>query len=156
VRWHYRDAGLLWPFVPAYLVHVAEEWFGGFPAWIGTIVGRPLSPAAFLFINGVGLVLLVFAIRAAISSERYGWIAVALAMVALINTLAHAAGAVLVGSYSPGLVSAVVLYVPLGSLAMIRAIDHSPRPQLTRGIVAGLVIHALVFLIAFTVASLGG
>jgi hypothetical protein len=32
VRWHYRDAGLLWLFVPAYLVHLAEEWFAGFPA----------------------------------------------------------------------------------------------------------------------------
>jgi hypothetical protein len=72
VRWHYRDAGLLWLFVPAYLVHVGEEWFGGFPAWIGTVVGRPLPESAFLIINGVGLVLLAGGIRAAIRAERYG------------------------------------------------------------------------------------
>jgi hypothetical protein len=59
---------------------------------------------------------------------------------------------VLTGSYSPGLISAVVLYVPLGSLGMIRALNQAPRPQLTSGVVAGVLIHALVFVLAFTVA----
>jgi hypothetical protein len=152
VRWEYRDAGLLWLFVPAYLVHVSEEWLGGFPDWIGTVVGRPLPPAAFFIINGVALVLVVAGIRAAIREDTHGWIAVTVATIVLVNTLAHAAGAGLTGSYSPGLISAVVLYVPLGSLAMIRAIDQAPRAQLIRGIVTGLAIHALVFIVAFTFA----
>jgi len=156
VRWHYRDAGLLWLFVPAYIVHVGEEWVGGFPQWIGTVVGRPLPAAAFFTINGVALVLVVAGTRAAIRAERFGWIAVAVATIALVNTVAHAAGAALTGSYSPGLISAFVLYVPLGSLAMIRAFDQAPRGQLARGIVAGLLIHAIVFLVAFTLARTGG
>jgi hypothetical protein len=155
LRWHYRDAGLLWLFVPAYLAHVGEEWFGGFPEWIETVVGRPLPRSAFLVINGVALALLVAGIRAAVRAERYGWIAVAVATMALVNTVVHAAGAALTVSYSPGLITAVVLYVPLGSLAMIRALDQAPRRQLTRGIVAGLVIHAIVFVVAFTFTSIG-
>jgi hypothetical protein len=156
VRWHYRDAGLLWLFVPAYLVHLGEEWVGGFTEWIGTVVGRPLPAAAFFVINGIALVLVVAGIRAAIREDSHGWIAVAVATIVLVNTLAHAAGATLTGSYSPGLISAVVLYVPLGSLTMLRAIDHAPRAQLTRGIVMGLLIHALVFVVAFTLARIGG
>jgi hypothetical protein len=155
MRWQYRDAGLLWLFVPAYVVHVAEEWVGGFPAWIGTVVGRPLPGAAFFIINGLALVLLVAGIRAAIQTDRYGWIAVAMATIVLVNTCAHAAGALLTGAYSPGLISAVVLYVPLGSLALIRAVDHAPRAQLLRGIAAGLMIHAIVFVVAFTFARIG-
>jgi Protein of unknown function with HXXEE motif len=150
VRLHYRDAGLLWLFVPAYVVHVAEEWVGGFPKWIGTVAGRPLPAAAFFTINGIALVLVVAGTRAAIRAERFGWIAVAVATIMLLNTLAHAAGAALTGSYSPGLISAFVLYVPLGSLAMIRAFDQASHGQLTRGIVAGLLIHGIVFLVAFT------
>jgi Protein of unknown function with HXXEE motif len=155
VRWQYRDAGLLWPFVPAYAVHVAEEWFGGFPQWIGMVAGRPLPAATFLIINGVAMVLLVAGIRAAMRSDRYGWIAVAVATIALVNTLAHAAGTAWTGSYSPGLISAVLLYVPLGGLAMVRALDQAPSPQLARGIGAGLIIHAAVFVLAFTFARVG-
>jgi hypothetical protein len=156
LRWHYRDAGLLWLFVPAYLAHVGEEWFGGFPEWVGTVVGRSLPRSAFLLINGVALALLVAAIRAALRADRHGWIAVAVATIVLVNTVVHAAGAALTASYSPGLITAVVLYVPLGSLVMIRALDHAPRRQVARGIVAGLVIHAIVFVVAFTFASIDG
>jgi uncharacterized protein with HXXEE motif len=154
MRWHYRDGGLLWLFVPAFAAHVGEEWVGDFPHWIGTIVGRPLPAGGFFIVNGIGLLLVIAGIRAAVRQERYGWIAVAVATIALVNTLAHAAGAALTASYSPGLISAVVLYVPFASLTLIRAFDQAPRAQLTRGIVAGLLIHAAVFLVAFTLTRI--
>jgi hypothetical protein len=156
VRWHYRDAGLLWPFVPAYIIHVAEEWFAGFPAWVATATGRPLPASAFFANNGTALLLLVAGTRAAIRDERHGWIAVTVATIALVNTLAHAAGAALTRSYAPGLVSAVVLYVPLGTLTMIRAADRATPGHLSRGIAAGIVIHALVFGLAYASARIGG
>ncbi len=149
MRWHYRDPGLLWPFVPAYMIHVAEEWFAGFPLWLEQIVGRPLPGSAFLLINAVALAMMIAAIRAATRAEDNGWIAVAIATIVLVNTAAHAAGAAMTQSYAPGLVSAVVLYVPLGSLAMIRAFDHAPRDQVRRGIIAGILVHAAVFIVAF-------
>jgi len=149
MRWHYRDAGLLWPFVPAYLIHVAEEWFAGFPQWLEQIAGRPVPGSAFLIISAVVLVVLIAAIRAATRAEHNGWLGVTIATIALINTAVHAGGAVLTQSYSPGLVSAVVLYVPLGSLVTIRAFDQAPRAQVQRGIFAGILLHALAFIVAF-------
>jgi hypothetical protein len=149
VRWHYRDAGLLWPFVPAYAIHVAEEWFAGFTTWVAQISGRPMPDAAFLIINAVAMLLLVIAIRAAARNESNGWIAVTIATIFLINTVSHAAGSLLTRSYSPGLISAVVLYVPLGSLTLIRAIDQSPRGTMSKGVAAATTIHGLVFVAAF-------
>jgi hypothetical protein len=149
MRWHYRDAGLLWPFVPAYLIHVAEEYFAGFPSWLQLFAGSPLPENAFLLINAVALVFLIGAIRSATRSETSGWMAVAVATIVLVNTIAHTGGAALTRAYAPGLISAVVLYVPLGSLTMIRAIDQADRAQLWRGIAAGMAIHVLVFLLAF-------
>ena len=154
MRWHYRDPGLLWPFVPAYMIHVAEEWFAGFPLWLEQIVGRPLPGSAFLLINAVALAMLIAAIRAATRAEHNGWLAVAIATIALINTTVHAAGAAITQSYAPGLVSAVVLYVPLGSLAMIRALDQAPRDQVRRGIIAGILLHAVVFIVAYLSAQM--
>jgi hypothetical protein len=155
VRWQYRDAGLLWLFVPAFAVHVAEEWVAGFPAWVARVAGAPLPAGAFVVVNGIAMAFLAFGVRAAVRDGRHGWIAVAVATIALVNTLGHAAGSVLTRAYSPGLVSAVVLYVPLASLTMMRALDQAPRAQLQRGIVAGLLIHALAFLVAWISARLG-
>lgn len=61
----------------------------------------------------------------------------------------HAAGGALTRSYSPGLISAFVLYVPLGSLALMRAFDQASRAQLARGIVAGVLLHIAVFIVAY-------
>ena len=149
MRWHYRDGGLLWPFVPALAIHVAEEWFAGFTTWVVQLTGRSMPDAAFIGINAVAMALLVLAINAATGDESKGWLAITIATVFLINTVSHVAGSLLTRSYSPGLFSAVVLYVPLGSLTMIRAADQASRATLTRGVIAGAAIHALVFVVAF-------
>lgn len=153
MRWSYRDPTLLWLLAAAFLVHVTEEWLGGFPQWLARIVSRPLPDDAFFIINGVVLILLVAGVRAAARDESNGWIAVTIATIALVNTAAHIAGAILVRGYAPGLVSAVILYVPLGALIMIRAFDQAPRAQLFRGIAAGLLLHAALFPIVFAVIT---
>ena len=144
----------MWLFVPAYVIHLAEEWIAGFPGWVARVVGRPVPELGFLIINGVALVLAVAGIPAAVRAVRHGWIAVALATIVLANSAAHVAGTALTRSSSPGLISAIVLYLPLGTLTMVRAVDHAPRQQITRGISFGLVVHALVLVIAFTATRL--
>jgi hypothetical protein len=47
-----------------------------------------------------------------------------------------------------GVISAIVLYVPLGSLTIIRALDQA-RHQVARGVALGVLLHAAVFVIAF-------
>jgi hypothetical protein len=149
-RWSYRDGALLWLLVAAFAIHVAEEWFGGFPAWVARIVSSPMPGAAFLIINGIAFLLMVIGVRAAVRNEASGWIAVTIATIALVNTASHIGGAILTQGYAPGVVSAVVLYVPLGALTMIRALDQAPG-HMARGIVTGLLLHAAVFVIAFAV-----
>jgi hypothetical protein len=154
VRWQYRDAGLLWPFVPAFALHVAEEWFADFPSWTARLGGRAMPDAAFLAINAVALLLLIYGIVRATRHADQGWIAVTIATIAIINLLAHAAGAAITRSYMPGLFTAVIFYVPLGSLTMIRAIDQASPAQLRRGAAWGVVLHALVFVAAFAATRL--
>lgn len=154
MRWSYRDAPLLWLLVAAFVIHVAEEWLAGFPQWIAQIAGRPLPPAAFFLINGVALALMIAGVRAAIRREASGWIVVSIATIALINTLAHIGGAMLTRGYAPGLISAVVLYVPLGALTMIRAMDQAPPAAVRRGVAVGTLLHAAVFIAAFGASRL--
>jgi hypothetical protein len=152
VRWHYRDPLLLWLFLPAYLLHVIEEYLAGFPAWFRAIAGQPLPVPAFAAINAVGITVLVTAIIAATRHERLGWIAVAIAMVAVINPLAHLVASILTATYSPGLVSGVVFWLPLGQLLLLRAWYQADGAALRRGVLAGLVVHGIVTATAFALS----
>lgn len=153
MRWSYRDPALLWLLVAAFLLHVTEEWADGFPRWLAAVASRPLPDTAFFIINGAVLLLIIAGVRAAARSESNGWMAVTIATIALVNTAAHVGGAILTGGYAPGLITAVVLYIPLGALTMIRAFDQAPRAQLSRGIAIGLLLHAALFPIVFAVIT---
>jgi hypothetical protein len=148
MRWHYRDPALVWLFPIAFAIHIAEEYIGGFPAWMALVLGSPLPDAAFVTINGVALAAMVGAVVAATRSERFGWMAIAIACIVVVNALAHVLGSLATGSYAPGLFSAVVLYLPLGQLALLRAWHQAPPRTFGGGIAAGVAAHAVVVVIA--------
>lgn len=150
MRWRYNDPPLVWLFVVAYLAHVVEEFVGGFPSWLASIFGRPLPVDTFLVINAVGLVAMVVAAFAATRKESMGWLAIGIAALTFANGLLHLLGSLATASYSPGLFTGVVLYLPLGLLALLRAWDQVPASFLWKGIGAGLAAHGLVSLVAAT------
>jgi hypothetical protein len=152
VRWHYRDPALLWLFVPAYAIHLAEEfWAGpGLPAWIALLAGSRLPVSAFIAINAVAMILLVAGVRAATRTESAGWIVVAIATIVALNAVLHLLGSLVTGTYSPGMVSGVVVYLPLGMLTLIRAAHQQEPAAFARGAGACVVIHAIVAAVAFT------
>ncbi len=149
MRWHYRDPPLVWLFPLSYALHILEEWFGGFPEWVGLVAGSELPRAAFFAINAVALVTMIVATRAATASEKNGWVAVALPTILFANAVAHVLGSVLTETYSPGLFTSVVLYFPIAQLALMRAWAQSRRAMFVRGVMTGLVVHAAVVVIAW-------
>jgi hypothetical protein len=156
VRWHYRDPLLVWLLVASFGAHIVEEWIGGFPEWLAAIAGGPLPRTAFIAFNSAGMTIAALAARAAIRSEQNGWMAVAIASALACNGLLHLAGSVVTGSYSPGLLTSFILYAPLTTLVFMRAIVQASPAALRRGIIAGLVFHAVVMATAFTLARQAG
>ena len=150
MRWHYRDAALLWLFPPAYAAHLAEEvWAGpGFPAWFAHVAGAALPLQAFAAINAIGFAAMVAGTAMAVRREQHGWMAVAIATLVTINALLHVAGSMMTGTYSPGLITGIVLYLPLGQLLLIRALHQVDPARLSKGMAAGAAIHAVVTLVA--------
>jgi len=73
----------VWLFPLTYVAHVAEEWWGGFPAWASRLFGARLTDGAFWSINGVGV--LVFGVAAAVLT---GGIAVGLLVLLGVFALA--------------------------------------------------------------------
>lgn len=155
VRLHYRDPPLVWLFLAAYVAHLSEELFAGpgLPLWLARIVGQPVPMPAFIAINTAAVAAMIVGIRAAVRREEAGWVVVAIATIVLTNAIAHLIGSIITGTYSPGLITGFVLYVPLASIALLRAGYQAEGRMFQVGVMAGLLIHLLVFVTTVAFAT---
>jgi hypothetical protein len=148
MRWHYRDPALLWLLPLAYALHILEEWFGGFPEWIALIAGSPLPRGSFIATNTIAMAAMVAAILAATTREASGWMGIAAASVLFVNAFAHLFGSIATRAYSPGLITGIVVYLPIAGLVLLRAWSQAGRGAFTLGMVVGVLLNVAVFIVA--------
>jgi hypothetical protein len=130
------------------VLHQAEEWFGGFPEWTRFALGDGVEPQQFLLINAAGFLLITFWTLAAFQAPGMAWIVASLAALLGLNGVLHAFASVLVGRYSPGTATGLLLSLPL-SVAVLRSSAHRlPRMQFVGAIMAGFLLHGLVTFLA--------
>ena len=138
----------VWLFPIAYGLHIAEEYAFHFPAYVADVSGWYISNSQFLFLNAVFWLLTVAAIVIVLASPSQVWLVITLAAVLCINAAVHVLGSIVTASYSPGTVTAVLLYVPLVVYALRRGVPHVSRGLAIRAVALGAAIHAGVFLLA--------
>ena len=138
----------VWLFPLTYLAHIAEEYWGGFYRWIAHITGAEMSAKAFLNLNAIFLLVMTVSIVLVVWSRSLDWLIVALGTIVLINGSAHTLGSVITRSYSPGVVSGLCLWIPLGGWTLRRARRCLTRTEFYAGMFAGAAIHGLVFVLA--------
>jgi Protein of unknown function with HXXEE motif len=143
-----------WLFPVSYLAHIAEEYWGGFPAWIARFWGVESSNANFLSWNGGALVMMCVGVALVLVTKSYRWLLVSFGTVVLINAVSHLLGSVWTWSYSPGLITGLLLYVPLGLFTLLRAKRSVNARTLRAGLIVGIVMHAVVVLLAFGFARI--
>jgi Protein of unknown function with HXXEE motif len=143
-----------WLFPASYLVHILEEYWGGFPVWVARVWGVESSSGNFLSWNGVALVMMTVGVALVLKTKSYRWLLVSFGTVVLINGLVHAGASILTKSYSPGLVSGLLLFVPLGAVTLLRARKKVNRRVLRAGVVVGVLLHVVVVLLAFGFAKI--
>jgi hypothetical protein len=135
----------------AYLLHLAEEWWGGegFVAWTTRAYGLPVSETRFLILNGIVWPLFCALTLLAFRKRSLAWFPTTFGTVVLINAGLHILGTAVSGSYSPGLVTGVFLYLPLGGLAVKLGRSELSETAFGWAVLLGVVIHGLVAVIAF-------
>jgi uncharacterized protein with HXXEE motif len=140
----------LWLFPASYALHIAEEGLAGerFYRWIGRVSGRELSPGVFAGVNMAYEAAMMVAVREALRRDDAAWVVPALGTVTAVNGIGHLVGSVATRSYSPGVVSGVGIWAPLGLFAVIRSRRLLPRPAWRRGVRAGVLILGSVVLLA--------
>ena len=134
----------------AVLLHQVEEWFWGFPAWISATFDTNLSPERFLGVNALGLAIFVVGALAAFLSPYMTWVGVSLATLIGVNGLLHSIFSLVTGSYSPGTVTGLLLYIPLSVLLLRSSAGRLPRAVFAGAVVIGLLLHAFATLSALS------
>ena len=142
----------LWLIPLTYLIHIAEEYWGGegYSAFLLRTRGVYLSPTRFLIAQAIGIVLIVLGVLAARWFRSPHIMIVIMASVVLVNALTHivhAAGHQL--SYEPGLLSSVFIWLPLGIFILLRFKRFVKREwTFWLGIVIGVAINVAITVFA--------
>ena len=141
----------VWLFPLTYLAHIAEEyWVGeGFPAWVSRVAGVELTPTQFLSLNGIAWVLMVAGSILALQSASMRWLVISFGTVVLLNGLFHLIASFVTVSYSPGLFTGLLLWVPLGAFTLLRSWTSTKRRMFLLSMFVGIGIHAIVSLLVF-------
>jgi hypothetical protein len=139
VRWWSTIAP--WLFPVTYAAHLIEEytpaeWFG---AWSERTLGLSISAREFLVWNAIAFVLMCVGAALIVAFPRLRWIEIAMSIAVLGNALFHAAAAAWTVSYSPGLVTALLLWVPLGVVRLRVGLRESSARGRRIGVWVGVV-----------------
>lgn len=118
---HISEAGYLGIFAAVVFVHLTEEFLGGTRSQDpDKLHGLDLSRAGFIRTNTVVMILFGVTILLAVKLGFPQFLLVALAAFILINAVRHVSSTIKESQYSPGLITGLIAFLPLGALTLIR------------------------------------
>ncbi|WP_165324447.1 HXXEE domain-containing protein [Rhizorhabdus phycosphaerae] len=152
---YYRLTALL---PPAFVLHVAEEYFTGFPGYAAQISGHAMDLPLFLGSNLAFLAILVLLQRRVVTlrtSTANAWLIGWSAAHQFWNFVFHLVLTLAFDRYSPGMATGTLIYLPLSLLLWRAALSEDVvRPAamagaiLTGGIFMGAIAAFGIFHVA--------
>jgi hypothetical protein len=132
----------VWLFPATYVVHLVEEYVAGdgFCAWAERALGITISVREFLVWNAFALTLVCVGAVLVTAHPRFRWIEIALSIAILGNVAGHVIASVLTQTYSPGLISGVLIWVPVGIMRLSAAFPLSSSRGRTAGVGLGVAV----------------
>lgn len=137
--------------LPVYMVHQLEEWDNDkFRVFINNHLGNGvnlLTPCAGFFINVFGVWGVIAASLYLATSIDAGYVLIA-AYLVLINALVHIVAGLVLRAYNPGLVTAIILFLPLGTYLILISLQmgHGSVHFQLIGLLTAIFIHAAIVL----------
>lgn len=149
-RYEKTELALAWLFPATYLIHVTEEYVAGVALSTSAtkIRGANLTATQFLILNAVACLLIIAGMLLSKRFKFRPWLLVCLGTVVLINGLFHVAGGLRIKGYNPGLVSGLLIWIPLGIATIIYLRKKIVPGKYWAAIAVGIIINIIVLVIA--------
>jgi dolichyl-phosphate-mannose--protein O-mannosyl transferase len=157
---HHTPLGVVdlcsWLFPLTYLVHIAEEYWGGegYAAYIMRVRGVVLTNERFLFAQGLGIILMAAGILLARRFNFSNMMLIIMASMVLVNGLTHTMTSVSSRTYGPGLLSSLLIWIPFSIFCLVNFRKHMSRKRYLIATAIGLGVNVLVFVITMRGARL--
>lgn len=132
----------------SYLIHFAEEYWGGegYPAYLFRLRGVQLSSRRFVVFQAFGFLLFI---AAGVISTWLGFPELMLAILGtfvLSNGISHGITAWLDGRYGPGLMTSTLIWIPLGVATLVMLFGRMSNGRLALGTLIGFAINGAIAL----------
>jgi hypothetical protein len=144
---------IAWFLPVAYLLHLLDEYFtgAGFAGWFSGLFKTGLSESNFIIINAVGFTaVLVIAILYTLGKANNFVLAV-VGSLFFINGIIHPLVSILTATFSPGTITGVIIYLPLGVLVFKKIFPLLQEQQRMFSVILAIALHILVSVVALNV-----
>ena len=146
-----RSSITLWSWlVPiTYLIHIAEEFYGGegYPAYLKRLRGVELTPTRFLVGQAIGLGLIIIGLLIARRLNFPKQLLIILGTVVMVNGFSHLGTSLYYREYGPGLITGVLIWIPFGLATLIRFKSGISARRYWLYVAIGVAINAAVAVI---------
>ena len=139
-------------FAPVYFVHLLDERFWGIGTanWATTHTPFYFTNYAWLWVNVPSMLLLALVVVLIARRRVPEWAVVALSVHLVLHSVTRIFGTLIFASVSPGVISGVVICLPLAFWCLARGYRQLPKPDLRMGMIAGVLSfqpmwHSIIF-----------
>jgi Protein of unknown function with HXXEE motif/DAPG hydrolase PhiG domain len=149
-----KSGTVLWALTAASCAHVVEEyiWPGGFLAAAKEVAPDVFAHSSIPIVVGVNASMIIGCTLGALRRKRSPVLGLAMASLLFQNAIIHSVGSLRLKRYMPGLVTGLVLYVPLSvrAFAEYRKSPDYRRSTAVGTAVLGTALHSTPF-VAFAI-----
>ncbi|MEX1185889.1 MAG: HXXEE domain-containing protein [Gemmatimonadaceae bacterium] len=137
-----------------FVAHVVEE-APGFVTWVNAHIDRDITQSDFWTVNVTGLLITLAIVLFHWMSRSRSSAFLALTWIGFVmagNAVLHTAGAIVDKGYAPGVITALLLYVPFSALIITRVVRTrrlSPTAVATAVVIGALPMLAHGYMILF-------
>ncbi len=132
---------LFWAYPIVYFVHLLDQWFWGPGAaqWATAHGTLYFTNYAWLWVNVPSMFILTLAALLTARQQLPAWVAVALGVHLALHALMRIAATAVFSSVPPGLVTGVLMCLPLAIPTLLRGYQGLPAREFRLGVLAGLL-----------------
>lgn len=129
------------------LIHQVEEYLAQFPAWYSNLLNANLSNWDFILINAVGLLVFTTISLSYLVTKNKFTLGILGAFI-FLNGVIHLLLSMFTLSYSPGTISGLVLFIPLGIIIFKKIFPVLNQTKKIMAFAIGLLVLVTASMIA--------